>query len=52
MSAAAPVTALMFAGAAILAIGFVAGSFEMFILSIVALFGAGMLAVLDNRRPA
>jgi hypothetical protein len=50
MSTSAPVLALMFAAAFVLAIGFVAGSFPMMVLSIVSFFGAGLLTVLDGKR--
>ena len=49
MSTSTPVTALMLAAAVVLAIGFVAGSLAMFVLSIAAFFGAGLLTVLDGR---
>jgi uncharacterized membrane protein YoaK (UPF0700 family) len=50
MTTSAPVLALMFAAAFVLAIGFVAGSFPMMVLSIVSFFGAGLLTVLDGKR--
>ena len=50
MSTSAPVLALMFAAAFVLAIGFVAGSFEMIALAIASLFGAGLLNVLEGKR--
>jgi uncharacterized membrane protein YoaK (UPF0700 family) len=50
MSTSAPVLALMLAAAFVLAIGFVAGSFPMMVLSIVSFFGAGLLTVLDGKR--
>src|SRR5687768_17458549 len=50
MSTSTPVTALMLAAAVVLAIGFVAGSLALFVLSIAAFFGAGLLTVLDGRR--
>jgi hypothetical protein len=50
MSTSAPVMALMFAAAFVLAIGFAAGSFAMMALSIVAFFGAGLLTVIDGQR--